>query len=63
MQFLISSEWVLGEAADLKIHISRAKVRSSFERIRANEFPKHGEFGKFLEQSGQSAADLLCACA
>ncbi len=40
-------------------HISKAKVRSSFERIRVNEFPKHGEFGKFLEQSGQSAADLL----
>ncbi|HTZ64634.1 MAG TPA: hypothetical protein VMB51_11065 [Solirubrobacteraceae bacterium] len=59
MDFLISGYWVLGQAQALHIHLSAATVRKSFERIRKQEFPKHGEFGKFLEESGQTPADLM----
>jgi hypothetical protein len=59
MDFLISGYWVLGQAEVLHIHLSTAAVRKSFERIRAQEFPKHGEFGRFLERSGETPADLM----
>lgn len=59
MGFLISSDWVLGEAAALNIHISEARVRHEFDRIRGRQFPKRREFETFLRQSGQTVADLL----
>jgi hypothetical protein len=59
MGFLISSDWVLGEAADLNIHISEGEVRHTFDHIRAQQFPKRKEFKTFLKQSGQTIADLL----
>jgi hypothetical protein len=59
MGFLISGYWVLGEAEALHIHLSAAAVRKRFEHIRTQEFPKHGEFGRFLEQSGETVGDVL----
>lgn len=59
MGFLISSDWVLGEAHALKVHASVREVRRSFERIRRREFPKEKEFRAFLMQSGQTVTDLL----
>jgi hypothetical protein len=57
--FLISSEWVVGEAKDLNVTVSAAKVRKQFDHIRRAQFPKHGEFAAFLRDSGQTVADLL----
>jgi hypothetical protein len=59
MGFLVSSDWVLGEAADLNIDISEAKVRHTFDHIRDGQFPKRREFKVFLRKSGQTVADLL----
>jgi hypothetical protein len=59
MGFLISSDWVLGEAADLNIDVTEAKVRHTFNHIRDEQFPKRREFGVFLRKSGQTVADLL----
>jgi hypothetical protein len=59
MGFLISSDWVEAQAAVMHIHISMPEVHRSFERIRGAQFPKPGEFEKFLESSGQTVADLL----
>jgi hypothetical protein len=59
MGFLISSDWVLGEAADLNIHVSESEVRHTFDHIRNQQFPKKKEFKTFLKQSGQTVADLL----
>jgi hypothetical protein len=59
MGFLVSSDWVLGEAADLNIDVSEAKVRHTFNRIRGKQFPKRREFKVFLRKSGQTVADLL----
>ena len=59
MGFLISSYWVIGEAAALNVHVSAGEVRRTFDRIRAQQFPKHGEFQTFLRQSGETVADLL----
>jgi hypothetical protein len=59
MSFLISSDWVLGEATDLNIHVSEGEVRHTFDHIRTQQFPKKKEFKAWLKQSGQTVTDLL----
>jgi hypothetical protein len=59
LDYLISSYWVIEEAARLKVDISEVEVKRSFDRIRAQQFPKRREFMAFLRQSGQTVADLL----
>jgi foldase protein PrsA len=57
--FLISSEWVLGEANVLGVKISDKEVKKRFESIRTEQFPKSSEFERFLASSGQTISDLL----
>jgi hypothetical protein len=59
MGFLISSDWVIGEANDLNIHISEEEVRRGFDRDRREQFPKRREFQALLKRTGQTVADLL----
>jgi hypothetical protein len=59
MGFLISSDWILGEAQDRNIVVSEARVRHRFDHLRGQQFPKRREFKKFLKQTGQTVADLL----
>lgn len=57
--FLISSEWVIGEASSLGVKLTDAEVRKQFLKIKNQQFPKAAEFEKFLTTSGQSVSDLL----
>jgi len=57
--FLISSEWVIGEASNLGVNVSDAEVKKEFEKIKTQQFPKSAEFEKFLATSGQTVSDLL----
>ena len=57
--FLISSNWVLGEASSLGVKVSDAEVKKQFEKIKSTQFPKAAEFEKFLQSSGQTVSDLL----
>jgi foldase protein PrsA len=57
--FLISSQWVIGEASSLRVKLSDPEVRKEFTKIKTQEFPKASEFEKFLATSGQSVSDLL----
>ncbi len=57
--FLISSEWVLGEAEALGVKVSDSEVQKQFEKIKNEQFPKAAEFEKFLSSSGQTVSDLL----
>jgi hypothetical protein len=59
MGFLVSSDWLLGEAADLGVRVSGAEVRHTFEHIRDQQFPKRREFKSFLKGSGETIPDLL----
>jgi foldase protein PrsA len=59
LSFLISSQWVIGEASDLGVHVSDSEVKKRFEQIKTQQFPKAAEFEKFLASSGQTASDLL----
>ncbi len=57
--FLISSEWVIGEASTLGVKLTDAEVRKQFLKIKNQQFPKAAEFEKFLATSGQTVSDLL----
>jgi foldase protein PrsA len=57
--FLISSNWVIGEAESLGVKVSDAEVKKQFEKIKSQQFPKPAEFEKFLKSSGQTVSDLL----
>jgi foldase protein PrsA len=59
LSFLLSSQWVIGEASDLGVHVSDSEVKKRFEQIKTQQFPKAAEFEKFLASSGQTASDLL----
>jgi foldase protein PrsA len=59
LSFLISSQWVLGEASSLGIELSDAEVKKEFAKIKSQEYPKASEFEKFLSTSGQTVSDLL----
>ncbi len=59
MGFLISGDWVLGEAQKLKVVVSVRAVRRMFDRLRASEFHKPREFRAFLRTSGETVADVL----
>jgi foldase protein PrsA len=57
--FLISSQWVVGEAGSLGVKLTDAEVKKQFVKIRSQQFPKASEFEKFLSTSGQTVSDLL----
>jgi hypothetical protein len=59
MGFLLSSEWVIGEAANLHIDVSDEEVRRAFDRIHAQQFHTRGEFAAFLRSTGETVPDLL----
>ena len=57
--FLISSDWVLGEASSLGVKLTDAEVKKQFVKEKNAQFPKASEFEKFLASSGQTTSDLL----
>jgi foldase protein PrsA len=57
--FLISSQWVVGEADSLGVKASDKEVHKRFLQIKEQQFPKAAEFEKFLSNSGQTVSDLL----
>lgn len=59
MGFLISSDWTIGEARELHIVVTNAKVRRTFDHLRHEQFPQRREFTKFLESSGETEEDLM----
>jgi hypothetical protein len=59
MGFLISSDWVLAEAQDLRLHVTEPEVRRTFDHIRNQQFHTRREFHAFLRASGQTLADLV----
>jgi foldase protein PrsA len=57
--FLISSDWVLGEAEEQGVKVSDQEVAKHFNQLKKQQFPKEAEYQKFLANTGQSTADLL----
>lgn len=59
MQFLISAQWIQGEANDLGIHVTDKDVQTEFQKQKKQSFPKEADYAAFLKSSGMSQADIL----
>ena len=59
LQFLISSEWILGESKDQGVKVSEAQVKKQFETTKKQSFPKEADFKKFLTQSAMTVDDVM----
>jgi foldase protein PrsA len=57
--FLISANWVLGEASAQGVKVSDNEVKKQFNQVKSQQFPKEADFQKFLASSGQTVSDLL----
>lgn len=57
--FLITSQWVIGEAAARGIVASEAEVKQRYAQLVHESFPKAGSLQKYLAKSGETEADLL----
>jgi phosphatidylethanolamine-binding protein (PEBP) family uncharacterized protein len=57
--FLITSEWVLGEAGARGVNVSEAEVKQRYAQLVHESFPKAGSLQKYLAKSGETEADLL----
>jgi foldase protein PrsA len=57
--YLISANWVIGEAAEQGVKISDAEVTKQFNQIKAQQFPKEADFQKFLANTGYTVSDVL----
>jgi foldase protein PrsA len=58
LQFLISSEWIQGEASAQKVSVSDTDVEKQFETTKKQSFPKAADFDKFLKTSGMTLTDI-----
>jgi foldase protein PrsA len=57
--YLISANWVLGEASDQGVKISDNEVKKQFNQIKAQQFPTEAAFQKFLTSTGYTVSDVL----
>ena len=57
--FLISANWLLGEAKSLKVSVPDAKVKKEFIKLKKQQWPTKEAYEKFLSQSGYTVSDLL----
>jgi parvulin-like peptidyl-prolyl isomerase len=57
--FLISANWVIGEASDQGVKVSDKEVEKKFNELKTQQFPKEAAFQKFLASTGQTVSDLL----
>jgi phosphatidylethanolamine-binding protein (PEBP) family uncharacterized protein len=57
--FLISSKWVLGEAAATGVHVSSAEAHERLEQLQAKQFHTAAELKNYLASSDETMADLL----
>jgi phosphatidylethanolamine-binding protein (PEBP) family uncharacterized protein len=59
LSFLITSQWVIGEATARKLSVSESEVKQRFSQISKQSFPKAGSLEKFLSKADETEADLL----
>ncbi len=59
LNFLISSQWVISEAAEQGVNVSDAEVKKQFDTLKSQQFPKESAYHEFLAHTGETEADLL----
>jgi foldase protein PrsA len=59
LQFLISAQWIQGEANSQGVKVSDAEVNKQFAQTKKQSFPKEKDYKNFLKSSGMSQDDIL----
>jgi len=59
MQFLISSDWIVGEAKERGISTTSEEIQKQFLQTKKQSFPNDKAYQRFLATSGQNVQDLL----
>ena len=59
MQFLVTAQWIEGEAKDQGIKVTDTEVKKALATQIKQSFPKSKDFQAFLKQSGMTNDDLL----
>ncbi len=57
--FLVTADWLQGEAADQGVKVTAAEVEAMLKKIEAQRFPTPSQLAQFLASSGETNADLL----
>jgi foldase protein PrsA len=57
--FLVTADWLQGEAADQGVKVTAAEVAAALKTIEAQRFPTPAQLQQFLASSGETNADLL----
>jgi foldase protein PrsA len=57
--YLISADWVIGEASDQGVKVTDKEVKKQFSQIKSQQFPKEADFQKFLTSTGYTVSDVL----
>jgi foldase protein PrsA len=57
--FLVTADWLQGEAADQGVKTTDAEVAKMLKTIEAQRFPTPAQLQQFLTSSGETTADLL----
>ena len=58
VQLLASFQWIQGEADEMNLKVSDQDVEKRIAEIKKQQFPKKGDFEKFLKDSGYTQADI-----
>lgn len=59
LSFLITSQWLVGEAAARKLTVSEAEAKRRLAELKRQDFPKAVTLQKFLASSHETEDDLL----
>ncbi len=59
LQQLTAVQWIEGEAAQRKVTVSDADVKTTFNQQKQQAYPKDADYQNFLKQSGETEADIL----
>jgi len=59
LQFLITAQWIIGEAGSQGIELTDQQVQAEYAKQKKQNYPKDADFRKFLKISGMTIDDLL----
>jgi SurA N-terminal domain len=57
--FLISAQWLFGEAAARGVHVSEAEIHKRLAEVQGKQFKHPAELQKYLANAHETQADLL----
>lgn len=57
--YLISAEWLINQAEEMKISVPDKAVEKKFNELKKQQFPKKKELEEVLARTGETASDVL----